>query len=70
MRNQEIFCLDLIRDSREPISNALVIVTAGGRHEKIENPARLTEREPRTKFRLHTLQLWRCSSSQQHRQSI
>lgn len=43
MRVRQIFCLDLICKPCEPISNAFVIVRAGGGHEKIENPAGFAE---------------------------
>jgi hypothetical protein len=43
MWTRQVFRLDLICDPREAISNAFVIVRAGGGHEKIKNPVRFAK---------------------------
>ena len=43
MRTRQVFPLDVICNPREAISNAFVIVRAGGGHEKIKNPARFAK---------------------------
>jgi hypothetical protein len=40
MWTRQVFRLDVICNPRKAISNAFVIVRAGGGHEKIKNPAR------------------------------
>jgi hypothetical protein len=43
MWTRQVFRLDVICNPREAISNAFVIVRAGGGHEKIKNAARFAK---------------------------
>jgi hypothetical protein len=70
MRARQIPRLNVVGSPRQPILHAFMIVRPVGGNEKIKNSAGFTEREPRAKLSLHSLQLWRGSSRQQRRQSV